>query len=695
MAVTFNADEHQAVTLPTCATCDFVLGSVPTFLIDGRTYWGVLPHARASYETVCRNLDVSRGKGIYGCAFMREALNPWLRSDPDPPPSADAKPVTITPADDESAWPPARGMREIMARFQSLGDNCEFGLLQRWARVETLDLLRFASFYGQLDNSLRLTINAISDGFSGLGDPASVICELQGNAPPRQYMVKETRWRLLYHTDCDEHEIAPDVLHRQQVRVLQFKRRKLLEDLQEAHRVFVWKSNFPTSEPAVRGLVACLRRHGPNLLLWVVVADQDHSPGLVEYLGDGLLKGYVARFAPYGAADDIDVMPWYAMCRNAAAAAAFLRRCGEWSHPQLGEQRLTGNSAEAPVPEISLRDAAATIHWMERRSNTVVVGPVHTDDTFADLDARRLFNDNPGTRDVRGAELADVTLDSYHSVLLQAGRKIPETRYIIDDNEYARVRIVARGLRCLHADKVVVLGLNRSSKNYYHWMTQSLPTLALSVAQVGADNVVLALPRLTAWHEETLSILGLADLPRIPIHLAHHYHFPKAYFCEFLNGTTSFFLSPRALEVFDRIALGASKASGGPELIYVARSDSANRVLTNEPAVQDVLAAAGFVSVIPGSLSVREQSRLFRDARVVVGAHGAGLTNIGFCQSGTKILELFQSSYLNPCFNRIAQVRQLEYHAASFECTTDPDDPRQAWQIDTDRLATCLATALG
>ena len=715
MAAMLQAPEHQAGFRPVCATCGLVLRSPAMFVIDGRTYWGVLPQERAQYETTCRNLDVSRGKGIYGCAFMRQALNPWLRSDPKPPASADtgAEAIAPTAAEGTSDGPGQPGpgqatsaagldvsiknqyLRDAMALFQSLGDNCEFGLVQRWARVETLDLLRFAGFYAPLDNALRLTINALTDGFSGLGDPSAVICELHGAVPPRQFMVRETHWKILYHTDYHEGEIEPDALHRQQVQVLQFKRRKLLEDLREAHRVFVWKSNLPASERDLRDLVACLRRYGPNLLLCVAVADQDHPAGLVEYVGDGLLKAYVSRFAPYGAAEDIDVASWHALCRNAAAAAAFLRRCGEWSHLQPDEQRLCSGSTDAPVVDIALHDAAASIHWMERRSDAVAVGPVHTDDSFTDPAARQWFEANPGTQDIRGAELTDVSLDSYHSVLLRSGRKIPETRYLINDDEYARVRIATRGLRCLHADKVAVLGLNRSSKNYYHWMTQSLPALVLSVSQVGADNAALALPRMTAWHEETLSILGLADLPRIPIHLAHHYHFPKAYFCEFLNGATSFFLSPRSLDVFDRIALNAGASGCGPELIYVARSDSANRVVTNEREVQGVLEAAGFVSVVPGSLSVRDQVRLFQGARVVVGPHGAGLTNIAFCRPGTKILELVQSSYMNPCFNRIAQGRLLEYHAECFESPANADEPRQPWSIDTDRVAKRVASLLG
>jgi hypothetical protein len=214
---------------------------------------------------------------------------------------------------------------DIMMRFQSLGDNCEFGLVQRWAEAEPLDLLRFAGLFIPVEQRLRRITEALAVGFSGLGeDPATVHCELQGDERPRPYMVRETQWNLRYHIDQDEATIDPDTVHRQQVVSLRFRRRRLLDDLREAHRVFVWKSNVPTPELNVRSLVACLRRYGPNLLLWVQVATDEHRAGSVEYAGGGLLKGYVARFAPYHDATDIEPASWHEMCWNAWAVAEIL-----------------------------------------------------------------------------------------------------------------------------------------------------------------------------------------------------------------------------------------------------------------------------------------------------------------------------------------------------------------------------------
>jgi capsular polysaccharide biosynthesis protein len=202
------------------------------------------------------------------------------------------------------------------------------------------------------------------------------------------------------------------------------------------------------------------------------------------------------------------------------------------------------------------------------------------------------------------------------------------------------------------------------------------------------------LPPLTVWQEETLSMLGLADIPRITVDLSHHYYFARAYFSEYLNGKSSFFLSPRSLEVFDKLAAGVEQTQDGPELLYVARSDSSNRAVTNEKEVEALMSTSGFTSVVPGSLSIRDQVRLFRSARVVVGPHGAGLTNIAFCKPGTKVLELVQASYANPCINRIAQTRQLEYHAAFFESAANADVHKQSWHVDPTRLVDNLRRLL-
>ena len=246
---------------------------------------------------------------------------------------------------------------------------------------------------------------------------------------------------------------------------------------------------------------------------------------------------------------------------------------------------------------------------------------------------------------------------------------------------------------------MAVIGFNRPFQNFYHWMAQCLPAIDASVKRVGADLCILVLPSLTPWQEETLALLGLENIPRIDVgDRSHHYYFRRAYYSEYLNGHTSFFLSPRTLEVFDKIALRIDQPPDSPRLIYVARSDTSNRPVINEQEVQTLLAVRGFVSVVPGSLSIANQIRLFRGARIVIGAHGAGLTNIAFCRPGTQILELVQSVYANPCVNRIAQARGLDYHAECFLSAEGGDVHKQPWAINTDRLLAeveSLLTKLG
>lgn len=47
-----------------------------------------------------------------------------------------------------------------------------------------------------------------------------------------------------------------------------------------------------------------------------------------------------------------------------------------------------------------------------------------------------------------------------------------------------------------------------------------------------------------------------------------------------------------------------------------------------------------FVPFDPGSVSPIEQFAVFSKAKVIIGAHGAGLTNIVSCKTGTKLIEL-------------------------------------------------------
>jgi hypothetical protein len=222
--------------------------------------------------------------------------------------------------------------REIFARFQSLGDNCEFGLVQRRSGIEPLDLLRFAPFRGDTSTLIFQLVDALKRGFDGLGDPDNVVCVPDVAPQPREYLIHETKWNLQYHSGCYEGEMSEAELRLKQTELLRFKRRELLADLNDAKAIFVWKSNMPTELQAVCALVDELRRRGPNLLLWVKEAEQEHPPGSIRFLSEGLLEGRISRFARYGYVQDADSTSWYLMCRNALVWAERLRELNGWSH---------------------------------------------------------------------------------------------------------------------------------------------------------------------------------------------------------------------------------------------------------------------------------------------------------------------------------------------------------------------------
>lgn len=273
-----------------CPECHFVVRTAADYWSGDQRAWSMLPHDRIAFEATCHDPRKALGDGIVWC--------PALCPD--------------TPPDDA---------RDVVGRFQSLGDSCEFGFVQRYAGAEPIDLLRLAGFGAPVELRLRLTIEALAAGFEGLGDPASVVCELRDDTHPRQYDIWDKRWGLLIHPERSENEISAEALLAQQARILAFRRRRLLEDLASADRIFVWKANIPPAEPKVRELLACLLRYGPNRLLWVREAQDDKPPGYAEDAGGGLILGYVSRLAPYHDAANVDLESWLDVCRSALRVA--------------------------------------------------------------------------------------------------------------------------------------------------------------------------------------------------------------------------------------------------------------------------------------------------------------------------------------------------------------------------------------
>lgn len=116
-----------------------------------------------------------------------------------------------------------------------------------------------------------------------------------------------------------------------------------------------------------------------------------------------------------------------------------------------------------------------------------------------------------------------------------------------------------------------------------------------------------------------------------------------------------------------------------PTRFYIDRRDAANRILHNEDVLVEILEQQGFAIIQLEYLSFDEQARLFSSAEYIIGAHGAGLANMVFCQPGTKIIELMPHTLLRWCYRQIAMVADLSYQCVITESYCDREQLPPAW----------------
>jgi capsular polysaccharide biosynthesis protein len=88
--------------------------------------------------------------------------------------------------------------------------------------------------------------------------------------------------------------------------------------------------------------------------------------------------------------------------------------------------------------------------------------------------------------------------------------------------------------------------------------------------------------------------------------------------------------------------------------IYITRRDATSRRILNEAEIEARLRALDFECLCLSDLPVLEQLRAFAEARVIVAAHGASLTNIAFSSAGTSMVEIFPEDFYFDCYQELA-----------------------------------------
>jgi capsular polysaccharide biosynthesis protein len=222
--------------------------------------------------------------------------------------------------------------------------------------------------------------------------------------------------------------------------------------------------------------------------------------------------------------------------------------------------------------------------------------------------------------------------------------------------------------------------------NYFHWFTD-------------------VLPKLQAWREAQLPNLPLL----LPSHLQHRGFVVES--LQRLGFEIEWWQPSQRLEIGRLWSIGLTAPTGNfrgallrrlrafllqpqyscssnsdpaPERFYLGRGDAKRRFLCNEAELLPVLRDHQITPVLMEGRSLAEQIDLFCRCKLLIGLHGAGLTNMLWMPPGSQVIEIRRRGDAhNNCYYAMAEALGHTYRYLQ------ADDIKKGQDTHTAMLSLC------
>lgn len=230
--------------------------------------------------------------------------------------------------------------------------------------------------------------------------------------------------------------------------------------------------------------------------------------------------------------------------------------------------------------------------------------------------------------------------------------------------------------------KVLSLLQGASGNNYFHFMFDIVPKILLLEKMNLLKQIDFFLvPNIQNWQKTILSNFGILEKQLLDSNKFRHIEAEKIYALdhpwyikgivqdEIANIPNWIILSLR--EKF----LDYSKKFPITDKIFIDRSDSIYNhcKLINNNEIMDYLSKNNFKSYQISKLDFFEQIHLFKNAKIIIGPHGAAFTNIIFSNPGLKIIELIPRTHSSIKCEKFSNLLNFNYTRVNLDLIEDLD----------------------
>lgn len=239
-------------------------------------------------------------------------------------------------------------------------------------------------------------------------------------------------------------------------------------------------------------------------------------------------------------------------------------------------------------------------------------------------------------------------------------------------NMDSHVAIIEASAKAIFISKAISL-VGYASFNYYHFTIEILPRLAYLNHHIELSDIPILVDRrslTTRQHLELMTLFNKNQNPLIIVDKNQKYKVGTLIYPSYsswlpinLNRNVhavpkDFLMSKSAINMIRDVVLANLDVTPALEHtnIFISRRNSKNKRIQNEEELIAISKQHGFSVVYPEEMSLMEQVRLFVNAKTIIGATGAALTNLIYCSEGTRVVCIIPKKYRYFGYSTIAGI---------------------------------------